>query len=238
MQIKVLRSVVQSIIFNPVWLSEYRLRTKIESVISSTKIDSIERWLDVGCGLRPYESSFPDGVYVGVDVEDSGRSASLKVPDHYFDGVTLPFAKANFEGVISTQVLEHVPNPQGLLEEMHRVIKPNGMLILSLPFVWQEHEEPYDYFRFTQFRITELLHKTGFEVESLAKDTGTIEALAMLINTYVMHNFVPPVGGLGRVFAMIICLPIQLLALVLQRVLPDKRQLYLNLVVRAKRIEK
>lgn len=229
--------ILQSIVFNPAWLSEHRLRTKVKRIISSTEIDAKAKWIDVGCGLRPYEVCFPAGVYAGVDVECSGRENDQKNPDYYFDGVTLPFGNANFEGAISTQVLEHVPNPLHMLKEMHRVIKPNGLLILSIPFVWQEHEEPYDYFRYTQFGVTELLKQAGFEIESITKDTGTIETLAMLVNTYVIHNLVPPVRGLSRVAALAICFPVQVIALLFQRALPDKRQLYLNLVVRARKTD-
>ena len=50
-------------------------------------------------------------------------------------------------------------------------------MIISLPFLWQEHEEPYDFVRFTSFGIIELLESNGFEIESIVKDTGAIEAI-------------------------------------------------------------
>lgn len=232
---KCLRHIDKGVLFNPVWISERRLRTQVEAAIGATRLSPSERWLDVGCGLRPYESCFPAGSYVGVDIEVSGRDADLKAPDHYYDGRTLPFSADNFDGIISTQVLEHVPDPRGLLAEMHRVIKPGGALIISLPFVWQEHEEPYDFFRFSRFGIADLLERTGFEVDSIAKDTGAIETLAMTLNVYITHNLVPPVRGFGHLVTAAVCFPVQLVAMVLQRVLPDQRQLYLNLVVQAKK---
>jgi SAM-dependent methyltransferase len=232
---KFLRHIDKGILFNPVWISERRLRSQIEAAIGATGLSPSESWLDVGCGLRPYESCFPAGSYVGVDIEVSGRDAGLKAPDHYYDGRTLPFSAGNFDGIISTQVLEHVPDPHGLLAEMHRVIKPGGTLIISLPFVWQEHEEPYDFFRFTRFGIADLLKRTGFEVDSIAKDTGAIETLAMTLNVYITHNLVPPVRGFGRLVIAAVCFPVQLVAMVLQGMLPDQRQLYLNLVIRAKK---
>lgn len=234
---KGLRYVNEGILFNPVWISEQRLRSQIKSTIAPIVFSPAARWLDVGCGLRPYESYFPVGSYVGVDIEVSGRDPKLKAPDYYYDGRILPFPDGSFEGVISTQVLEHVPDPRSLLSEMHRVIKPGGSLIVSLPFVWQEHEEPYDFFRFTSFGLTELLKQTDFEVDSITKDTGAIETLAVALNVYIVHNLVPPIRGFGRSFALAICFPMQLIAIILQRVLPDRGQLYLNLVVRAKKVE-
>lgn len=233
-----LRYVKEGILFNPVWISEFKLRSHIKPTIESIKISTSERWLDVGCGLRPYESYFPVGSYVGVDIiEGSGRTPDQKIPDFFYDGRVLPFPEKSFDGVISTQVLEHVSDPRNLLAEMYRVIKPGGGLVLSLPFVWPEHEEPYDFLRFTSFGITELLRQSGFDVESIVKDTGAIEALAVALNVYIIHNLVPPIRGFGRLVALGICFPIQFVALILQRALPDNGQFYLNLVIRARKID-
>ena len=223
--------------FNPIWISEYKLRSKIKSTIDSIVFSPSGKWLDVGCGLRPYEPYFPTGLYVGVDIEVSGRIPAMKAPDYYYDGRLLPFPDDSFEGVISTQVLEHVRDPLGLLAEMYRVIKPQGSLIISLPFVWQEHEEPYDFFRFTRFGITELLEQAGFKVDSMITDAGAIETLAMVLTTYITHNIVPPIRGFGSIIALVVCFPIQLLALTLQWVLPDQGKIYLNLVIQASKIK-
>ena len=80
----------------------------------------------MGCGHRPYEDHFPQGCYTGVDVESSGRDYTMKIPDHLSDGLKLPFPDCTVDGVINTQVLEHVPDPSALLLEMFRVIKPGG----------------------------------------------------------------------------------------------------------------
>jgi len=225
----------RGIVLNPIWISEHRLRTKIRNVTESLAFGSSERWLDVGCGLRPYESYFPGNGYVGVDVEVSGREKGMKSPDCYYDGRALPFADGSFDGAFSTQVLEHVPDPAAVLQEMHRVVKPGGALVISLPFVWQEHEEPYDFFRFTRFGITELLERTGFECRRIEPDSGAVETLAVTFNNFLTQNWVPRIPGAGRVMAAVICFPIQSVALLLQKVLPDRGQLYLNLVIHATR---
>ena len=232
-----LRRIKEGILFNPVWISEHKLRHQIRSAIGLTAFAPADKWLDVGCGMRPYESYFPAGAYAGVDIAISGRDSKLKAPDHYYDGRILPFPDNSFEGVISTQVLEHVPDPRGLLAEMYRVIRPGGKLLISLPFVWQEHEEPYDFFRFTYFGIAGILKQTGFEIDSIIKDTGAIEALAVTLNVYIMHNLVPSIRGSGSLIALVICCPIQIISLALQKLLPDQGQLYLNLVIRARKAE-
>lgn len=225
----------KSIFFNPIWIVEHSLDIRIKSAIAANKFGRDDKWLDVGCGLRPYELSFPQGVYIGVDIEVSGRKSDMKAPDYYYDGSILPFPEGYFEGVICTQVLEHVPEPGLLLKEMYRVLKPGGRLIMSLPFVWQEHEPPYDFFRYTCFGATSLLKQAGFEVAELIKDTGTIETLAVLINSYIVHNLVPPIRGAGSLIVLAVCFPIQLVAQILQRIFPDNNRLYLNMVIRARK---
>ncbi len=120
------QQILNGILLNPIWITGYKLNTNLRSTIELAQISKNEKWLDVGCGLRPYEGYFPIGSYVGVDIEQSGRSIGMKTPDYFYDGQVLPFANSSFDGVISTQVLEHVPNARSMLTEMNRVIKPGG----------------------------------------------------------------------------------------------------------------
>lgn len=231
----IIKAFLPEILWNPIYLCEYSLRSEIRKEIKKAEVVISDKWLDVGCGLRPYECNFPAGCYVGVDVESSGRDDAMKIPDYFYDGRVLPFEAQQFDGVISTQVLEHVPNPRELLAEMYRVIKPGGNLIISLPFAWQEHEEPYDFGRFSSFGITELLKQAGFEIKSITKDTGAIESLAVMLNVYIINNLVLPIRGWGYLLVLLLCFPTQVLALVLQRLLPDQGKLYLNLVIHAQK---
>lgn len=110
-------------------------------------------------------------------------------------------------------------------------------MVISLPFVYQEHEESFDYFRFTRFGIAELLEIAELRVETMKRDSGALEVIAILANVHIVHNLVPGVRGFGRLYALFICFPIQLIAMALSRILPDKGQLYLNLVVHARKIQ-
>lgn len=222
-------------IFDPVFLTQIRLKAALESTITPLAVDGV-RCLDVGCGDRPYEYLFTHGSYTGIDVKDSGRPINMKQPDHFYDGNVFPFQNDSFDMVISTQVLEHVPDPLAMLKEMARVCKPGGGVVISLPFVYQEHEEPFDYFRFTRFGIEELLNKSGLRIETIIKDSSALETIAILINVYIIHNLVPRVRGFGCLYSLLFCFPIQLLAMIFSKILPDKGQLYLNLVVHAKKI--
>jgi len=228
----------KTIFLNPIWLLEHTIYKKLRELILSCNINNSEKWLDVGCGTRPYEHLFPQGVYFGVDVEESGREVDLKLPDLFYDGKTLPFPDASFDGVISTEVLEHVPDQSLLLLEIARVLRPGGSLILSVPFVYEEHEKPFDFFRFTQFGITELLAKANFEVSSIIKDTNAILTIAMLTNVYISTSLIPKIKirGVASMFILILCFPVQVLAIVLSKSLPDSGNLYMNIIAKAKKV--
>lgn len=80
--------------------------------------------------------------YFGIDMEDSGRCPELKNPDSTYDGFNIPFPDNHFDGILSTQVLEHVIDDIQIISEMHRVLKSNGKIIVSVPFCYPEHEKP------------------------------------------------------------------------------------------------
>ncbi len=119
--------------------------------------------LDAGAGEGRFRPLFSQQRYVALDsaVGDSGWDYSrLHVRG---DLARLPLADEAFDAVLCTQVLEHVPDPAGVLSETHRVLKPGGRLFLSAPQGWPEHQRPTDYFRFTRFALEALLEQAGFE---------------------------------------------------------------------------
>lgn len=223
-----------SLILSPIFLTKTRLREAIESTIKPFVISGIT-CLDVGCGDRPYEHLFSGGSYTGIDIKESGRILGIKRPDLFYDGKIIPFEENTFDLIISTQVLEHVPDPLGMLKEMARVCKPGGGVLISVPFVYPEHEEPFDYFRFTRFGIADLLAKAGLKTETMVRDSSAVETIAILINVYLLHNLLPKIRGMSRVFTILACFPIQVFAILLSKIVPDSRQLYLNLVVYSKK---
>lgn len=139
--------------------------------------------LDVGCGLRPYEVLFPHAKYVGVDVPQSGRESDGKRPDFEFDGIFLPFDGASFDGIICTEVLEHATNPDALLGEMYRVLRPSGRLLITAPFIWGLHELPYDFRRYTHVGIRTAVELAGFTITAQSKLTEGTAAIQMLISS-------------------------------------------------------
>jgi SAM-dependent methyltransferase len=147
------------------WLSVHRLADAIMD--AAARVEG-SRFLDVGCGNKPYRGWFARGAfYVGTDITHVNNSADVvaQAPD-------LPFAAAVFDGVLCTQVLEHVERPAAVVGELARVLRPGGRLLLSAPMYWRQHEEPYDFYRYTRYGLRYLLESNSFEVESMVQQGG------------------------------------------------------------------
>ena len=204
------------------------------------------RLLDVGCGDKPFEEAFRPYVteYVGIEHEKvfhhTSASAAERRPDLYYDGNTLPFPDKSFDTVLSVQVLEHTPHPQRLVSEMARVLKDDGMMILSVPFSFRIHEEPYDFFRYTPYGMRSLCVEAGLEVTEILNEGDIWSVLAHKLNSFLAFRLVgiqnaaqqvgllkhePPMSSRGRLWLAPLVLPPMLLASgaakVLDRIAPD-----------------
>jgi SAM-dependent methyltransferase len=135
------------------------------------------RLLDIGCGNKPYLSFF-HGIesYTGCDVVQSSR----QLVDVICPATELVFDDNSFDTVFSTQVLEHISDHQKVFSEVNRVMKPGGYFIFSLPFTWELHEEPHDYFRFTKYGIKFLVDRSGFEQIEIIPNGGKWAALGQI----------------------------------------------------------
>jgi len=134
--------------------------------------------LDLGCGNRPYKPYYPEGEAVGADVVQS----SLNCVDVLLEtSCALPFEDNRFESILCTQVLEHVEYPQRLIAESYRVLRPGGKLILTCPFIWELHERPHDFLRFSEYWLVKNLQETGFTLELLERQGGDVATVGQLI---------------------------------------------------------
>jgi len=127
---------------------------------------------DLGCGEMPYREwvlQFADR-YVGVDWSDTLHELKADIIADLND--RLPIEDRVADSVISFSVLEHLREPETMLNEAYRLLKPGGAIVLQVPFMWWVHEAPHDYFRFTRYGLEHLFRKAGFvEVEIIA-NTG------------------------------------------------------------------
>jgi SAM-dependent methyltransferase len=152
------------------------------------------RLLDVGCGEKPYEHIFRPYVtdYVGVeyDATFSATESSRREgkPDFYYDGKRLPFEDKSFDTVISIQVFEHTPDAQTVLNEIARVVKKDGLVVVCAPFSFRLHEEPHDYFRYTPHGLRTMFDRAGLEVEGIWNQGDLWSVIGHKLNTYLARN--------------------------------------------------
>ncbi len=138
------------------------------------------RVADVGAGKAPYRELFTHTEYVTIDWDNSphGEGATFDVVAMAHE---IPEPDGAFDVVLLTQVLEHTPNPGEVLAELQRILKPGGVLYMSVPFAWEMHELPYDYFRYTQPVLERLLGEAGFVEAEVAPRSDTFSTLAQLL---------------------------------------------------------
>lgn len=194
------------------------------------------RLLDFGCGSKPYKDLLEVREYVGVDFENPGHDHSSETIDVYYDGKRLPFLDTSFDSALATEVLEHVFEPDQILRELHRVLKPGGNLLVTLPFVWNEHELPYDAARYTQGGLRHLLERNGFEVVVLEKRGTFWSTLMQLWNVFLAESILPPCAFTRRILWPLACVPANLAAVLLSPILRNQ-SLYLSNVCVARKPE-
>ena len=125
--------------------------------------------LDVGCGVMPYRDIFEKHTpYEGIEIETRHKTNN-KLALHFYDGNTFPLEDNYYSSVICFQVLEHCLDPELMLSECHRVLKEGGTLLLTMPLIWPEHEQPWDFQRFTYYGIKRHLNQCGFKAERIVK---------------------------------------------------------------------
>lgn len=151
--------------------------------------------LDIGCGDKHYEKIFHNvNQYIGMDIEVSGHVNHDSKIDVFYDGKTFPFDNKSFNSAVCFEVLEHVFNPEQFLSETNRILKKDANLLITIPFVWDEHEQPYDYARYSSFGLKHLFEKHGFIVEKHIKYLNNFRLIYLLINTYIyktLKRFLP-----------------------------------------------
>jgi len=217
------------LIVNPFYIARKGLYTNLSSL--GQKITG--KTLDVGCGTKPYEKLFNHSTYVGLEF-DTGIDSEKKVAEFYYDGKTFPFNESEFDSVVTNQVLEHVFNPDEFLGEINRVLKTNGKLLLTVPFVWDEHEQPYDYARYSSFGLKGLLEKNGFEILDLRKSVNDYSVLVQLFNAYI-YKITRQNIFIKNLALILVIAPVTIFGILISKLLPKNNDLYLDNIVLAKK---
>jgi SAM-dependent methyltransferase len=146
------------------------------------------RMIDIGCGIKPYKDLLAPYVaeHIGVDHKDSLHDKENI--DLFGTAYEIPAEDASFDSAVCTAVLEHLEEPELALRECYRVLKPEGIAIYTVPFIWHLHEEPRDFYRFSKYGLSYLFTKAGFEVVEIKALSGFWVTFGQLF-VYNLYRF-------------------------------------------------
>jgi len=149
-------------IFGPVFLWGLGPKGFLEKYNISEKI------LNIGSGPKNFGKgvlNFDIEKYPGVDIVGDIQNTALK------DG--------EFSGIICDSVLEHIKDPRKAVSEMHRILKPGGLLYVGTPFLYPFHSAPSDFQRWTREGLIELLK--DFEITESGTRSGPFSTLTVYL---------------------------------------------------------
>jgi len=181
----------------PITSDIYLQLSEISEAIKRNAFYAYGILIDIGAGNSPYKKFFEKKVedYITIDNDDFKGNK----PDIFGDVLDLPIKNNSIDTVFSSQVLEHVANPQKMIDEIYRVLKKEGICILSTHMANPLHGEPHDYFRFTKYGLKHLFRNFN-KIEKIEENGGALLSISQFF-----------IWGINEKLPRIINLPIIIL---------------------------
>jgi len=165
---------------HPQWLVR-RARAQLVAYLPTIEPDSLV--IDIGCFDRWPVRHLPASCrYIGLDYLETAENWYGTKPDVYGDAAALPFADGSADVVMMFSVLEHLAEPERVLADIRRLLRPAGRLVMQVPFLYPLHDRPRDFGRFTEYGLRRTASATGFELIECEPIGGPLETSALLAN--------------------------------------------------------
>lgn len=190
-----------SLAFNP----NHITRRYIQKTISRNSQSIVGNTLDFGCGLLPYAKLLSQANKItGLELHGKER---LTTDERiiYYSGNKFPFIDNHFDSVVSFEVFEHLKNPSDALKEINRVVKKNGYIIITSPFLYPLHEKPHDYLRFTKYGVIKLLEDHSFELVKIENGPSSFLTIKQL---QILHHTNKSLRTIKSIHIRLILIPI------------------------------
>lgn len=148
--------------------------------------------VDLGCGEATYKQYFLQYAesYTGVDWSNTLHNTGADVVSDLNKKIEL--ASESADTIISLSVLEHLCEPQVMLNEAFRILKPGGKIILQVPWQWWVHEAPHDYYRYTPYGLKYLFEKAGFREINVEPSSGFFTMWFLKFNYFTSRFIIGP----------------------------------------------
>lgn len=226
------------------WLNQYKIiRQLILDSLNESKLYAKGRMLDVGCGTKPYKEVFSDVVkeYIGIDYPSSiSANKEPKNVEVYSILPHLSFKNESFDTVLATEVLEHVAEPDAAFLEINRVLKKQGVLILTAPQSWAIHEAPNDYYRYTRYGLSYLARRNGFEITYVKPHGGFYSLIGQRFSGHIFYSLAIKNEKLRslalRALAHVMCMIVQFIFSNIDKLNEKKEDTIGNIMVARKTI--
>lgn len=148
--------------------------------------------LDVGAGLQRYKPFFSDSLYLAQEHPVAGLEAQgITQFDILSDSSRIPLKGDCIDVVLSTSSLEHMSNPFDFLGESFRLLRPGGSMFLHVPFVYEEHQMPYDFFRYTRYALVDMCERVGFSRPAINATSSALYAATHMMNVAIRETVNP-----------------------------------------------
>ncbi len=139
--------------------------------------------LDLGCGKVPFYHLYKKHVNEITCVDWGNTDHDNSHLDFEMDlNQKLELPDNTYTTIVISSVLEHIAEPQLLMNEMARVLADGGVVLLNVPFYYSLHAEPHDYFRYTRFALEHMSVKAGFTVLGLEAYAGAPEVVVDIMS--------------------------------------------------------
>ena len=170
--------------------------------------------LDIGCAdAKPRQYLPDDADYIGIDYYSTATQWYDTRPDLFANAEALPLRNDSIDHALLIDVLEHLPQPERCLNEIHRTLKQGGSLTIQVPFLYPIHDAPLDFHRWTRHGLELSARRHGFRIESAIAIGHPVETATLNANIAMSKTVLNWIAGRNPLALTVIVLPFIFLTL-------------------------
>lgn len=168
--------------------------------------------IDIGCGRMQYKQKVLKYVdsYTGLDYPTTHKFyTTQEKPDIIADAHAIPAKNKSYDSALMLQALEYMEDPQKVFSEISRILKRDGVLIFTSPFLYPIHDYPFDRYRFTDTQLKSMLKNEGFKIIKIIPQGGFSKfwIQSFLVFWFKTIKGLIKIKGIGKIVGIIILAP-------------------------------